>query len=371
MDRKKALNKFLKIGLEGRSLFSPIDGFGYYSYNLIKYLSVIDKHNKYDIYFNHSPLFKKTLVDFKQHNLSLKRFQIFPRLFKKLDVYHDNCFSFSQIKTNAKKILTINHAGPFISNSWYSKGDYIFFKRNLERAVSLSDAFIVPSGGAKRDLINTAKIAQHKIHVIHAGMSENLKPSTKYQIELIRARYSIKNPYMLFVGPLEERKNLTRIIEALSGLKYESPPDLVIIGQTKWMANSLNDIIKKFEMEKQIKYLGYIPYADLPPIYNGAEFLIYPALSLGFGTSVMRAMALGLPIISSDIQSAREILGDSALFIDPLSVPKISKAIKQMLSNKDLREGLSKKGFAQSLNFSLKKMAQNTLSLYRTLSNAG
>lgn len=364
MDKTK--NK-INIGLEGKALIKPLDEFSYYTYNLIKYFSIIDKTNRYNIYFNHAPLFKKNILDFKQHNISQYRLQIFPHFLKKLDIYHDNCYCFSQIKTNAKKIITVPHAGPFISSQWYPKNEYIFLKKHLEKAIIFSDAVITTSIRTKSDITKYFKIIPQKIHVIHSGVSENLITPSTYQIELFKARYSLKNPYILFSGVIEERNNILRIIEAYSYLNYESPPDLIFTGPIKWMESSISAIIKKFNLENKVKYLGYIPEKELPQLYSGAVFLIYPTLSLGFGTALLKALLLGLPIISSDIPSCQEILSDSAIFTDPLNSSKIADAMRKLLKNKGLRDDLIRKGIKQSLKFNLKHSANQTLALYRSL----
>lgn len=355
----------LKIGLEGKALFYPVDSAGLYTYNLIKHLSIIEKIHRFYVYFNHAPLFKKNLLDFKQHNIILNRYSLFPSSPKLLDVYHDTCFCFSGIKTNAKKIISVNSIAPIILPDLFTKSDFIFFKRNIETIDKNFNFIITPTQSAKNDLAAHLKINPAKITVIPAGIPAYFKKSTKYEIELALSRYRVKRPYILFVGTLEDKKNIYRLIEAYSKLKYESPPQLVLIGACKSMKHLLKNIIVKFGMENNIKYLGYIPNRLLAPLYSGAELFIYPSLNTGYGFSLLEALSCEVPVISSQIPSVCEITGDAALLADPWDVSKITAAIKNALSKDYIREDIRKKGLNRVADFSLKSSAQATLALYK------
>lgn len=360
------LNKeSLNIEIDGSCLFGHQSGIANYTYNLIKYLAQIEKKDRFTVHYSHYPLLKKSTIDFKQHNLINRKIRLPLPNASGFDIYHDTCNIFPMPKIKVKKIITVHDIADFLLPDLISESSKKHMATDLSAALNESDAVIVPSYSTMNDLTRHFNISPSKITVIYEGVDTNFKPEPTYQVSLAKTRYGIKQPYILFAGPVCERKNIKRVLEAYALLKYESPPDLIMTGDKKIMEESVSEISKKLEIENSSKYIGYVPTKMLSALYSGAEFLIWPSLYEGFGLPILEAMSCGTPVISSNISSIPEITGDAAILVDPYDTGAIADSMKNLLSNRSLRAELSEKGRSRSRMFSLKKMAQETLDLYR------
>ena len=355
----------INTAIEGSCLFGRPAGPGICTYNLIKYLLMVEKVDRFVIWNSHPPLFRRDNIDFKQHNLTRNNPLIPSFLSPRIDVYHDACCALQGTPARSARILTVHDISPLVVPETCHDLTKKLFEANIRTALAGSSAVIVPSENTRNDLIKHLKVGASKISVIYEGAEEEFTPRTKYQIGLIKSRYSIKRPYVFFFGTLDERKNISRLLEAYAKLKYESPPDLVIAGEVKWLKEPLAKTIKRLGIENSVKYLGYVPRKDLPPLLSGAELLIWPSLYEGFGLPVLEAMSCGTPVVSSDVSSIPEICGDAGILVDPYDTDRIADAVKKVLSSIELQTALSQKGLERAKRFSLKNMAAKTLELYR------
>jgi len=139
---------------------------------------------------------------------------------------------------------------------------------------------------------------------------------------------------MLFLGKINETKNVRGLLEAYSLLKYESPPDLVIAGSSDTQSLNIKKLAEELEISNNVKHLGYIPRTDIPALMSGAEIFVWPSFYEGFGLPVLEAMACGSPVISSSNSCIPEIVGDAGILVDPGNIQKISEAIKRSSQTK-------------------------------------
>jgi glycosyltransferase involved in cell wall biosynthesis len=185
------------------------------------------------------------------------------------------------------------------------------------------------------------------------------------QLEAVRAKHGIRVPYILYVGTIEPRKNITRLIQAFAQLKKRGlPHKLVIVGQPGWHCAPIYSEVERQGLQNEVIFTGYVPFEDLPALYSGAESMAFPSLYEGFGLPVMEAMACGTPVVTSDSSSLAEIADDAALLIDPLSVEQIAEALFRLHQEPHLREELSRRGRARAAEFTWERSARQTLDLY-------
>lgn len=168
---------------------------------------------------------------------------------------------------------------------------------------------------------------------------------------------------MLFVGTIQPRKNLVRLIEAYSEVVKASMRalSLVIVGKEGWMAEEIYEAPKRYGVEERVKFAGRVSDEDLPAVYQMASLFVWPSLMEGFGLPVLEAMQMGVPVITSDRGALPEVGGKAALQIDPEDVQELAKAIKLVLESRELREGLVEKGYKQVKKFSWQQAARETL----------
>ena len=213
---------------------------------------------------------------------------------------------------------------------------------------------IAVSRATKEDLIKKIGIKKEKIEIIYEAYDKNTFKKDA-QVDSLRQ-------YYLFVGTIQPRKNLERIIRAFAKIKNEqsSPSDknLVIAGGKGWMSEEIYKLPKKLGIKSRVKFLGYVPDEKLSALYSNAEALVFPSLFEGFGLPILEAQACGCPVITSNLSSMPEAAGKGAIYVNPASVEDIIRGIREIGG---IREILIKKGFENIKRFSWEKSARETL----------
>ncbi len=229
-------------------------------------------------------------------------------------------------------------------------------------------AIITDSHASALDLRQFFKVPPEKLRVIYLAADERFfKPLPDKERKEILKRYGLTEGYGLFVGVIQPRKNLDRLLQAFSLLrpKFERFR-LAIVGKVGWKAQRLMEIVKDLQLRDCVIFVGYVPNEDLPALYQGAFIFVYPALWEGFGLPVLEAMASGVPVLTSDSSSLREIAEGAAMLVDPLSVRSILEGLLQLISDENLRAELKRKGYERAQQFSWRRTAEATLKVYET-----
>lgn len=341
-----------------------------YSLEIINHLLGIDSKNEYSIY---SQKDISAYIDSKRANFIVeepkKRFWAFS-VFGKLIERNvpDVVFIPIQIfpffrKNKAKTVVTVHDVAFLLFPSQFT-----FWRRKLlefhtARAVRFSDRIIVPSEATKRDLLRFYKINPDKISVVYHGFSQRL---LELGIDKEReVKELTKNSsYVLFVGSIQPRKNIIRLVQAFEKIK-EDPDNcnlkLVLCGGKGWL---YEDTVKKIETSSAKSDIIRVENADdslLAAFYRNAEFFVMPSLYEGFGLPVLEAMSFGLPVICANNSSLAEIAGDSALMVDGNSTKDLAEKIKILTLSQSLQAELSLKSLERVKNFSWEKAAKETL----------
>jgi len=223
---------------------------------------------------------------------------------------------------------------------------------------------ITISESSKNDIIKNYKVEKDKVVVVYPGIKE--VSSIKYQVssmDKIKEKYSIKGDYILFVGTIQPRKNIKRLIEAFAKIINEEKKDLslVIIGKKGWLYEEILDTPKKLQIEEEVKFLDFVPDEDLPSFYAHAKCFVLPSLYEGFGLPVLEAMKYGCPVLASNVSSLPEAGGDAAVYFDPFDVDDIKEKILEVLNKEKLRKEMTEKGYKQVKKFSWEKSAEQVL----------
>jgi len=256
----------------------------------------------------------------------------FPGLFNKKDLYQLTNWTSHSVKT-AKKIFTISEF-------------------------------------SKNDIIKTYAVPEEQVVVTYPGIKPELNYKNKeLTMDEIQKKYKISKPYILFVGTLQPRKNIVRLVEAFSKLKKENL-ELIIIGKKGWQYDEILEAPKKFEVTERVKFLDFVGDEDLPSFYKNAVCFVLPSLYEGFGLPVLEAMRQGCPVITSNVSSLPEAGGDAAIYVNPTDTLDIATKIEQVVSNQILRKEMVEKGYNQIKKFSWDKTASNTLKVLEQLVNS-
>lgn len=237
---------------------------------------------------------------------------------------------------------------------------------NVSRHLHAADQVFTVSEATKNDVVSRWPIDPQKVKVIYNGVSERFRRLDTSPDE-VRDRYDLPKRFFLFVGTVEPRKNLARLVEAFDSVGRHVDHSLVVVGAKGWKASPIYRAIQASPVRDRIRLLGFVADADLPAIYNLADAVVYPSLYEGFGIPIVEAMACGTPVVTSNVSAMPEVAGDAALFIDPLDPRGIAAAMERILQDGALRERLRAKGLERAKRFSWDISAAQVMQCFREL----
>jgi len=237
----------------------------------------------------------------------------------------------------------------------------------LRTAVHRAAAIVTVSHSTRRDLLSLHDVPPDRVTVVHEAASPAFRPLRDQAARAaMRARLRLPDRFALYVGAVEPRKNLTRLMTAFASARAAGiPHHLVCVGPYGWLSADLEGHIDRLGLRPYVHFTGYLPFDWLPAVYNLSEFVAFPSLYEGFGLPVIEAMACGTPVVTSNTSSLAEIAGEAALTVDPLDTGALSDAVRRLATDCDLRAHLSMAGLARSQAFSWTQSARQMLSVYR------
>jgi glycosyltransferase involved in cell wall biosynthesis len=227
-------------------------------------------------------------------------------------------------------------------------------------------AIITVSQHARREIVAGLHVPPEKVHVIYeAAAAQYHTISDTAKLDHVRQRFHLHKPFVLYVGTIEPRKNLTRLVLAFAQAHRQNPElELILVGQLGWHYGSLLKTIEDLQLGSAVRRLGYVPDEDLPALYNLARVLAFPSLYEGFGLPVVEAMACGTPVLTSNGSSLAEIAANASCLIDPLNVDDIAHGLMCLATDDELHARLRTAGLARSAQFSWQRAAEETVRVY-------
>lgn len=243
----------------------------------------------------------------------------------------------------------------------------VLLNRPLMRvAIQRAAAIVTVSESARRDLLRLHGVPAERVSVVHEAASPAFRPiDDRDRLDTVRARYGLPERFILYVGTIEPRKNLPRLVDAFAAARRAAVPHcLVCVGPYGWSSRDLSRHIEERGVSDVVHFTGYVPFEDLPAIYNLAEFFVFPSLYEGFGLPVVEAMACGTAVITSATSSLGEIAGDAAELIDPTNTDSLLAAIRRLATDAALRRDLAERGRQRSRAFSWTQTAKEMLAVY-------
>ena len=238
----------------------------------------------------------------------------------------------------------------------------LLFRAGLRRTVRVAGAVITPSRHTAEELVRRSRIDPARVHAVPLGPS---LPSSNTEVEEVLARLRIPSPYLLFVGTLEPRKNLVRLVRAYRRLAAAGAPHvLVLAGSMGWRPQHL---LRELEIEGpgEVILAGHVSNSDLDAMYRGAAAFVYPSLYEGFGLPLLDAMARGVPCVVSTSSSLPEVAGEAAVPVDARSTASLADAMERVTTDLALAARLREAGLARAARFSWQETARRTLEIYK------
>jgi glycosyltransferase involved in cell wall biosynthesis len=228
---------------------------------------------------------------------------------------------------------------------------------------------IAPSEFTRRDLIETYKLDPARVTTIPLAVSPLFRPvEDAGEVERVRRRYGIEGEYVLAVGSIQPRKNLERLVRAYSSLRAErgrsNLPQLVLVGKKAWLYGGTLKAVEEEGLAGSVVLTGYVSEGDLPALYTGALCFAYPSYFEGFGLPPLEAMSCGVPVLTGNLTSLPEVVGDAGLTVDPFDTEAIALALGRLIDDDALRASLRERGLRRARGFNWRATARMTLQTY-------
>ncbi|MGH9315070.1 MAG: glycosyltransferase family 4 protein [Vicinamibacterales bacterium] len=234
-------------------------------------------------------------------------------------------------------------------------------------ATHRSDRVLTVSEASKRDILRFCHIPPEKIDVIYNGIDDRFWTAPcEEDVIRVRERYQLNAPFLLYAGNIKPHKNLERLIEAFHRLRGEGFADLtlLIIGDEISKYAALRRAVHRHHLHKHVRFFGFVPDETLAVLYRLADVFVFPSLYEGFGLPPLEAMASGTPVVTSNVSSLPEVVGDAALLVDPRDPDAIAGAVRMLLTDRTLREDLRRRGLARARAFSWEQSVARIRQIY-------
>lgn len=347
-------------------------GVSVYTKNLLYWFAKsADKNTRFKIFLRQPPLdFLPKENQFFKYKVIRAGF-LWSQLFLPLTLYLTNrvdvFFSpahYSPRFCPCPTIVTVHDLSYFYYPEEFLKKDLYQLKNWTSYSILQAKKVISVSKTTKKDLMNFYHLPEEKIEVIYNGYEKQIQnPKSKSQHYISKLK-----PYILFVGTIQPRKNITVLIDAYAKL-LEKYPDfrLIIAGKKGWLYEKIFDKVRRLNLKNKIIFAGHVSDEKLIDLYKDAFCFVIPSLYEGFGIPILEAMAYNCPVIASFASSLPEVGGEACLYFDPESPDDLLEKINQLLDSNELRNDLIKKGAGRIKSFSWKKSALATLEVLKSV----
>jgi glycosyltransferase involved in cell wall biosynthesis len=238
----------------------------------------------------------------------------------------------------------------------------------VDLAARRADAIITVSESAKRDIVRLYGSQAERIHVVHEAAAPSFQPvRDRAVLARVRERYDLADRFILYVGTIEPRKNLPKLIEGFASRRKSGqlPHQLVCAGPYGWLSRDIEDLIDRLQIEDAVRFTGYVPFGDLAALYSLAEMFVFPSLYEGFGLPVIEAMACGTPVVTGHVAALAEVGGGAVEQVGHLDADSLGDAMVRLAGDRQRRERLSTLGRERAQLFSWERAARETLKVYR------
>ena len=372
----------MRIGIDATPIINR-SGTGYYTQKLTEFLGRADGENEYIIfcprgykaYLEHRGMFdypNYRLIELKARGvvpLYMWKQRSLPKEVRMLgiDLFHFPAF-IASLKMDIPFIVTVHDLCFWLFPEAFSWLRRSYYRHIIPQSIRRCDSIIADSESTKEDIRTHMSAGNSRVHVVPLGVD----PVRFYHISdeekwaHIRQKHNLPNEFILYVGTLEPRKNVPRLIEAFKqGIVDPGlPHHLVIAGRKGWLYDDIFREVKSLNLQQRVIFPGHVEHQDLAVLYSMARSVAYPSLYEGFGLPCIEAMSCATPVITSNRSSLPELVGDCALIVDPESVDSIAEALTKICTDDEQHRVLSERGLQRARHFSWLTTAKKTVAAY-------
>ncbi len=366
------------IGIDGR-LANDVHkvGSGQFCYELLKAIEPLLNNDKLIIYLDSPP---KPFFPLKENEsieikvLGNKKFWTQTVLPKELNTNPPDIFYSPSLQTpfwgKCTKSCTIYDIAYYDFPTEFTWKARLKAKLQLNLAVRTNQLLITISESSKESILKIFPHIENKLHRVYLGVSDKVKKADKEIQQQTRKKYGLVEPYILYLGRIQPRKNIVRLIESYEKLCDEHPEiphHLVIVGSLGWLYEPILNKMKNSKYSKKIHYLGYLENeGEKIALISSASVLVLISLWEGFGLPVLEAMNCGTPVLASNCSSIPEIVEDTGILVNPYNISEITNSLYEILTNTALQKTLSQKGIERAKLFTWENTAKEILNIFRT-----
>jgi glycosyltransferase involved in cell wall biosynthesis len=290
-------------------------------------------------------------------------------LARRIDVYFATDYRVPRLKS-VPVCATVFDAIPLSHPEWANPRLRSLKNFVLRSTIAWADRVIAISRAMVPELIEHYRVAEDRISVTPLGVDDHwFQRESPEHIAELRKRYALDDRYLLFVGTLQPRKNVARILAAYQGLPpaLRAGVQLVIAGRAGWQTTGLVAALRAAGGTGRVRWLEYVPQADMRALYQGASAFVFPSLYEGFGLPVLEAFASGIPVVCSNVTSLPEVAGDAAMQVDPTDVEALTAAMETLLADDALAAEFCRRGHARAREFTWERCADTTFGILRSM----
>ncbi len=367
----------MRIGFDAKRAFLNKSGLGSYSRNLITALQRRFPENEYFLY---TPRISNALYSASSSHMHVrtpqsfinKRLRSYWRSYNlsdqlindNIDIYHglSHEIPYRFPVDKVKPIVTIHDLIFMRFPEWYTLADRLIYRLKFRYSCQTASRIIAISQQTASDITEFFGIPSDKIDVIYQGCNPAFYiPLSADEKKKIRLKYGIPEQYILYVGTIEERKNLLTLLKAIHAGRIQLP--LIAIGKPTKYLKKIKTFMQRHKLH-DVKFLDEIENTHLPAFYQMASVFVYPSFYEGFGIPILEALASGTPVVTSTGSCFAEAGGNAALYTSPHNHEELAEAIKSVLSDYGLQKKMRELGLQHASAFNAEKMAENVMNTY-------
>ncbi len=366
----------MRLGFDVTPLCSPRTGVGTYTTQLYAHLlplwegEVLALAHSRALWANgHRPGIQVNVAPSRPMNKTVWMQVVLPRQLTRAGV--DICHftnSVAPLWSPCPYVVTIHDASLWLYPQYHYSRRLLAMRPFIPLVAKRAAAVIAVSHSAKRDIVRVLSLPPENVHVIYEAPAPHFRPLPYGTwVDEVRARLHLPARFILYVGTIEPRKNLVRLLRAFARLRQERriSHKLLLVGQRGWKEDTIFAAVERLGLTHDVRFLGYLSDDDLVRLYNLADVFVFPSLYEGFGLPVVEAMACGTPVVTSNRGALAEVAGDAAELVDPEDEESIAEGIYRVVQEPGRAAALRDRGLRRVQRFRWEQAAAETISLYR------
>jgi glycosyltransferase involved in cell wall biosynthesis len=282
-------------------------------------------------------------------------------------VYH-GVLNVMPVLATVPSVVTIHDISPILFPQTFRRINRMYTKWAIRRSAKHAAQLFTVSEHAKQEIVDHLGVTPERVTVTYDACDARFSPASPAELAAFRQRNNLPDRYLFYLGTLEPRKNIPRLIDAYAQIAKESGVPLLIGGGKGWLYEPILAQAERLQLGDMLRFVGYVPQAEQHLWYGAATAFVFPSLYEGFGMPPLEAMACGTPVIASNASCLPEIVGDAALQVDPYDIDALAAAMRRVLNDTDLQADMRAKGIVQAGKFSWLETAKRTHAVYQAVS---